>query len=87
MHNGAPMTSTVPTCGRCEQPFATADTCTPDPAAVPYGDEREGWAEVGVEPPARCHDCNVPLGGLHHGFCDVEVCAGCGAQALGHTCP
>ena len=34
----------------------------------------------------RCHNCGVPEGQEHRAGCPVEVCPGCGAQAVGHRC-
>ena len=31
---------------------------------------------------ARCHDCNVAVGGFHHAGCDVEECPVCHHQLL-----
>lgn len=33
-----------------------------------------------------CHDCNAPVGGLHHDHCDMEKCPKCFMQLLGCPC-
>lgn len=58
------------------------DTCVPhvifgNHFPIPYGHESEGWVELGIEPPPRCHDCRVKIGGLHHPGCDMERCPVC----------
>jgi hypothetical protein len=50
---------------------------------IRYGHERKVGRWV---PPDMCHDCNVPLGGVHHPGCDVERCPACLGQALGCPC-
>src|SRR4051794_7171666 len=36
---------------------------------------------------ARCHDCGVEPGGLHHLGCDVQRCPSCGDQLICCDCP
>jgi hypothetical protein len=53
---------------------------------IPYGQE-SGWPRhPDIQPPARCHDCGVKLGGYHHYGCDNEECRLCGEQLIGHEC-
>jgi hypothetical protein len=35
-----------------------------------------------VNLPSICHDCNAPVGQLHHEKCDMEECPECGMQML-----
>ena len=65
---------------------------------VPYGHDplpAEGTAarqearrslQANVIRPERCHDCNVPVGALHHPGCDVERCPRCAWQAISCGC-
>lgn len=48
---------------------------------IPYGSESHQWP-IGHP----CHDCNTPVGGLHHLGCDVEQCPRCGGQAISCGC-
>ena len=34
----------------------------------------------------RCHDCNVKPGGIHHAFCDMEMCPACNDQLISCEC-
>ena len=36
--------------------------------------------------PARCDDCNVKLGSIHHNGCDVEECSSCHNQLISCKC-
>lgn len=57
----------------CKQKVVYPDGVVLDP--IPY-DSYDGIA--------RCADCNVVPGGLHHPGCDNEKCPRCGGQLI--TC-
>lgn len=82
-------------CTFCKQTMQRAAGCIPHfifpaeadgrpaPAGfepIPYGDDREGWKKLQIEPPARCHDCFAQIGRLHHPGCDLERCPVCAAD-------
>lgn len=86
----------IATCPECGQQM-TVDTCTnTDPLVllvnghphalqrIRYGATAERWDAT--EPPERCHDCHVTIGGLHHWGCDLEACPLCGQQLIGCEC-
>lgn len=78
-------------CEYCRTEMIGSSTCVPiqirmgaelfDP--IPYGSEPFGadWS-----PPERCHDCDVVIGGIHHGGCDMEACPRCGRQLITCDC-
>lgn len=70
-------------CITCARDMLTAPTCRPRVGALPYGQE-----PLLPDPPPRCRDCGVGIGGTHHTFCCIEVCA-CRGQAthLRRPCP
>jgi hypothetical protein len=80
-------------CKVCGQNMQVAGSCTQRTVTVdsgqtfdriPYGDPRtaiEGFGE-----PERCHDCNVAAGGIHHRYCDNELCPACGGQLISCGC-
>jgi hypothetical protein len=78
-------------CDICSEDMATSSSCTEpqiDLAGesferVRYGSEEDDW---GAASGARCHDCNVEPGGLHHLGCDVERCPRCGGQLIACDC-
>jgi hypothetical protein len=71
--------------------MVSAETCTVAHAVlvdaryqrVRYGGETDDY---GAGSGARCHDCNVAPGGLHHPGCDVERCPRCGGQQVTCAC-
>jgi hypothetical protein len=65
-------------CDHCGLEMGTAYSCLPDKDAIPYGSEQR----FRIEPPLRCHDCGVMLGGVHHLGCDVEECRECAGQLI-----
>ena len=73
-------------CEVCNQEMLTVDSCKEDQKRIPYGKE-VAWAEYNVKRlPARCHDCNVKLGSIHHNGCDVEECSSCHNQLMSCKC-
>ena len=54
-------------CYHCGQEMMNPVGCTAYPGRIPL-DESEADAD------GLCHDCSVPVGALHHAFCDMEVC-------------
>lgn len=76
-------------CDLCSQEMKTAPSCTVGVlhqagTAFPllrYGQER-GWKRG----PARCGDCGVRRGGLHHLGCDVQRCPRCLGQLISCDC-
>ena len=73
-------------CETCNQEMLLADSCTEDLGRIPYGLEA-AWAEYNIKIlPARCDDCNVKLGAIHHKDCDVEECSRCQNQLLSCGC-
>jgi len=78
-------------CKQCGKDMLTTDSCTKIPIIVngisfdpiPYGEETRAEFSVNSE---RCHDCNVEIGGFHHGRCDVEECPVCHRQLISCDC-
>jgi len=74
-----------PVCEYCSQERKPGVSCTvmkitiqgQEHDRVPYANERR-------PEPHDCHDCNTPLGGIHHANCDMERCPKCGTQFI--TC-
>src|SRR5271169_1083810 len=69
-------------CACCKQDPRTADGCVVSlrerslRERVPYP----------AESTARCHDCHVLPGRLHHPGCDAELCPVCNGQSIGCDC-
>jgi hypothetical protein len=73
-------------CEVCNQEMLRADSCKQDQRRIPYGLETV-WDEFNIKIlPAKCDDCNVKLGAIHHTGCDVEECPRCHNQLLGCGC-
>jgi hypothetical protein len=73
-------------CENCNQEMLLADSCKENQGRIPYGLET-AWAEYNIKIlPARCGDCNVKLGSIHHKDCDVEECSRCQKQLLSCNC-
>jgi hypothetical protein len=73
-------------CEVCDREMLTADGCKPDQRRIPYGLETV-WGEYKISRlPARCHDCNVKPGSIHHDGCDLEECSNCHNQLIGCKC-
>jgi hypothetical protein len=84
-------------CAGCKQPMGSTDGCT-DTAypyvtagkvkwlkPLPFGKPLEDWGSP--EPAdARCHDCGVAVGHVHHWGCDWATCPNCEQQLLGCAC-
>jgi hypothetical protein len=64
--------------GCSEEPVRVGDTYY---EPIRWGDER-GYKFWDVS--ARCGDCGVPSGAVHHHGCDLEQCPACEGQAI--TC-
>ena len=84
-------------CAGCKQPIGTTDGCTDTmyPYVIdgsvrwlkplPFGNLLEDWGSP--EPAdARCHDCGVAVGHVHHWGCDWAKCPNCEMQLLGCAC-
>lgn len=50
-----------------------------------YGAEPT-WKAMALDPPERCRDCGVNLGGEHHEHCCIALCATCNGQRIGGGC-
>ncbi len=80
-------------CDSCAEHMQNVESCTVEPIAlvvdgvrrlfepIRYGSPREGWDDD--DPPDRCRDCAVTVGGRHHAGCDMENCPACGEQLIG----
>jgi hypothetical protein len=77
-------------CQRCNQDMMDVDSCTRHSLniggtayfRVKLGSEHRGLQEFG----ARCGDCNVTRGSLHHLHCDMEECPKCAGQLIACGC-
>lgn len=72
------MTIALPTCPRCEMPYA-------DPIGCSYTADEIGPVRYGSEVDPRCTeplctDCGVARGGKHHEFCTKAECPTCRGQ-------
>ena len=74
-------------CEVCNREMLTADSCLEDQNRIPYGMETV-WDKYNIKNlSARCDDCNVKLGSIHHKDCDVEECSNCHNQLISCKCP
>jgi hypothetical protein len=79
----------VAVCSFCNQEMTVAEGCVTTPitikgrayANVRFGTE-PGYRKRRGRPVARCGDCNVVMGAVHHHGCDMEVCPRCRGQAI-----
>ena len=62
-------------CQYCNQEMSSAASCTIATVLYPDGNALPTIPYAG--PRARCHDCNVTIGGTHHPGCDAERCPRC----------
>lgn len=83
-------------CEDCQQPMSPGTACTykriiysmPPTTGDPKGKRtrktfnRVPYANHVRPEPHNCHDCNTPLGGIHHSGCDMERCPICGGQLI-----
>jgi hypothetical protein len=76
-------------CSLCTNEMLDSISCVPTPVItsegvfqpIPFGKERiRSWRA------ARCGDCGVPPGALHHRGCDLEECPACRGQLISCGC-
>jgi hypothetical protein len=82
---------TTTLCRACWQDITVALTCDAQQReGVTYygGDIDADWYRNDVAPhlPARCRDCGVARGGLHHPHCTQAGCTRCNQQRATCTC-
>ena len=78
-------------CEDCNKEMLTAKSCSREKLYVLKSGKRRkavpfGIGEGGTTDEARCHDCNVEIGGIHHHGCDMERCPFCGLQLISCDC-
>jgi hypothetical protein len=73
---------TFAVCPFCEQAMDPGVSCT----TVRYDGEDLDRIRYEPDHDGPCHDCNAPVGGLHHPGCDMERCPACGGQAIACEC-
>lgn len=72
------------TCNDCKREMLVASTCLTVPMVIerqPYNRRRYPKAAR-----ARCYDCGVEPGGVHHFGCDEERCPRCRHQLIMCEC-
>lgn len=79
-------------CTFCDQEMLSSSGCTvavmhrdaKPISMIPFGAGR--WYRGRERAPARCGDCGVARGGVHHHGCDMEQCPNCGGQMIACGC-
>ncbi len=76
-------------CSNCEQEMLSEVSCVEDAIVIDgttYLPVRYG-TELGYRRVRHpCGDCGVPIGGVHHHGCDVELCPCCRRQSISCDC-
>jgi hypothetical protein len=90
MPRGNSTTGMKPTCRVCLEPLGVSVSCDAQRrrGVTRYGADMDAeWYRDDVVPglPARCHDCAVAIGAVHHQGCCVAWCTACDDQRL--CCP
>lgn len=75
-------------CPHCDKAMEPGVACTSDATIELDGKtyDRIPYQHGGGKAYKFCHDCNTPIGGLHHPGCDMETCPKCGRQLITCDC-
>ncbi len=74
-------------CRDCGQAMSPGTACTRHTLTIDGKEyQRIPYANPHHPDPHYCHDCNTPLGQLHHLGCDMERCPKCGGQLIACGC-